>query len=117
VPELARLEPTARTAVDQLAHAGPAAATGIIPTLWIHLAEPPGLIEALARDLPAVLRSASFREAHGELTLLAAQPNPAERLAEPVRKCLQAFHQRIAEMVLIGVYLDTALSPHAEARP
>lgn len=116
VPVLAELPARVRSAIEQLAQAGPAAATGITPTLWIHLADPPGLIERLARALTPVLGDADFRKAHSALTLLGDQLPPPHTISAQVRDCLQAFHQRIAEMVLIGVYLDDILSPDGEIR-
>jgi hypothetical protein len=117
VPEFAALPAGARAAIDLLARVGPAGQTDIRPTLWIHLAAAPGVIEAVASHLPPVLGCASFRMAHAELTAIDPDGVAGEIATGPVLGILQAFHLRIAEMLLIGLYLEHTLSMPAENHP
>ncbi len=117
VPDFAGLPTGARAAIDLLAGAGPAGQTGIRPTLWIHLAAAPGVIEAVASHLPPVLGCASFRKAHAELTAINPDGVASEIATGLVLGIVQAFHLRIAEMLLIGLYLERILSMPAETRP
>jgi len=117
VPAFATMPAALRGAIDQLAGVGPAGHTGIRPTLWVHLAELPGIIEAAAAHLPAVLSSPSFQAAHAELTATDSRAIAGEFFTGPVLSLLQAFHLRIAEMLLIGLYLERKRLTSAEPCP
>jgi hypothetical protein len=64
-----------------------------------------------------VLGCASFRKAHAELTATDPDGVAGEIATGPVLGILQAFHLRIAEMLLIGLYLEHTLSMPAETHP
>jgi hypothetical protein len=93
-----------QAAIERLAEAGPGADTGIRPTLWVHLACLPDLLEAIAATIPAMLADERFRTAHARLTVPAVDA-AATGLSETAALALQRFNRRIGEMLLIGLYL------------
>lgn len=104
VPRFANLPPVLQAAIERLAEAGPGADTGIRPTLWVHLACLPDLLEAIAATIPAMLADERFRTAHARLTVPAVDA-AAKGLSETAALALQRFNRRIGEMLLIGLYL------------
>ncbi len=110
VPPLPRydaLDADLRDCIDRLAAAGPAAASGVRPSLWVHLAIWPALLQHIADSCTPVLACPAFHDAHRTLLanavrLLGLGPiGPAAEQA-PIDAAIGAFRQRIPEMVLIG---------------
>ena len=91
-PNYKDLRPEVRENIDILAAAGPAATTGIRPSLWVHLGLWPDVLDVITPRVAETLASASFAGAHA----LLLRDSPA---------LLELFRRRIAEMVLIGVAL------------
>jgi hypothetical protein len=112
IPRFSDLDDELRSAIDLLGAVGPAGQTGIRPTLWVHLAGDPSLVQA-AKLLPPVLSSALFREAHQGLTARPARRVEVNGLSDAAQTTLQSFSLRISEMLLIGLYM----APHAPHPP
>ncbi len=110
VPPLPRydsLDAQLRECVDRLGAAGPAAHSGVRPSLWVHLGLWPELLRQADEVLTPVLASPGFRDAHRALlartvTLLALEPLAEPLVAAPVDVAIARFRQRIPEMLLIG---------------
>jgi hypothetical protein len=116
VPRFADLPASSREAVERLAAAGPGAATGVRPTLWVHLACTPALLAAAAESLPAILADERFRDAHHQLTA-PADPAGGHGLTETAAAALARFNLRIGEMLLIGLHLDRSRLKFPETNP
>jgi hypothetical protein len=116
VPRHADLPPASRAAIERLAAAGPGADTGIRPTLWIHLACLPNLLEAIAAEIPDVLAVERFHAEHARLTALPAGGGTTG-LNETATLALQRFNRRIGEMLLIGLYLGRSCPDCLETDP
>ena len=109
LPELADLSETDRSAAERLAEAGPAAGCGVSPSLWRHLTVHHGLLPRLAPELSTVLGSTTFAAAHDQVRST-ARPDNRPRLPDrsvefdvaAVRRSLEAFAARIAELTLAG---------------
>ena len=109
LPEPADLSETDRSAAERLAEAGPAAGCGVSPSLWRHLTVHHGLLPRLAPALSTVLGSTTFAAAHDQVRS-AARPDNRPRLPDrsvefdvaAVRRSLEAFAARIAELALAG---------------
>lgn len=104
VPRFASLPAALQSAIERLAAAGPGADTGILPTLWVHLACLPDLLGAISATIPRTLADERFRSAHASLTARPAS-GAASGLSETAALTLQRFNRRIGEMLLIGLYL------------
>ena len=109
LPEPADLSETDRSAAERLAEAGPAAGCGVSPSLWRHLTVHHGLLPRLAPELSTVLGSTTFAAAHDQVRST-ARPDNRPRLPDrsvefdvaAVRRSLEAFAARIAELALAG---------------
>jgi hypothetical protein len=97
--------------ISALSEAGPAADSGIVPSLWRHLAVEPGLLQQLRTPLAGVLSSSGFTSAFDNI--LRQGSAQAERMVltlpesggfnrELATEGLQRFFRRIAEMTLSG---------------
>ncbi|MGE0750412.1 MAG: hypothetical protein AB7K64_07485 [Variibacter sp.] len=103
--------PDLKAIIARLATAGPAAASGVRPSLWVHLALWPDVLRAIAPRCIDVLASPTFRTAYddfcgrGAAILGLSVPAP---IADPpdaedaVDRAIRIFRMRIPEMVLIG---------------
>ena len=126
VPPYPRLEDVpqaAMAAVQRLSTAGPAAGSGVRPSLWVHLGLWPDLLHAVARQAVPLLRSDAFSGAWSGLragsgALLGLQPaSPgaaAQPSTNPLDNAIGRFQSRIAEMVLIGRAMSLA-QPSAQS--
>lgn len=100
-----------RSTIERLTRAGPAAQSGIAPSLWRHLTVQPGLVTKLAGPLEGMLRSAdirmAFEEFRGEARHRAAEL-PITRPSVPpfdvarTLDGLERFAARIAELTIAG---------------
>ena len=113
-PNYKDLRPEVRENIDILAAAGPAATTGIRPSLWVHLGLWPDVLDVITPRVAETLASASFAGAHALLlrdspALLELDVAPpaikAPPREAPIDRAIRRFRRRIAEMVLIGVAL------------
>ena len=123
VPPLLKLDemtPAVATLVQALGARHEAAATGIIPSLWLHLAHWPALLAALPGWLGPMLEAPVLREARLGAMALAVQEGDAVRarfaeVGEPPRRAemlaaLTTFTTLlIPDMCPIGVALDRTL--------
>lgn len=106
LPAFDELPERCRAAIVGLADAGPAASSGVRPSLWVHLGLWPDVLAALARDLPITLGSDAFRIAHGALLSYCGDaPHHPTELPAAAIVSLHRFRRRIAEMTLIGAML------------
>ncbi|SEC97926.1 hypothetical protein SAMN05444164_3283 [Bradyrhizobium erythrophlei] len=115
VPALRRyleLDARQRAQVDELSRVGPGAFSGVLPSLWLHLANWPDLLSEVAASCPPTLASTQFRAACDEVMERAAvilglaplrKAGPA-----PIDLSIGAFRQRLPEMLLIGRVLIKA---------
>lgn len=110
-PKLQDLSPQAISDIAELSHAGPAAGSGVRPSLWVHLGLWPDVLAELRPGVVDALRSAPFHEAWSEMLrkadeLLSLPPGElvetAGRTANPLDIAIRRFRLRIAEMLLIG---------------
>jgi hypothetical protein len=114
VPPLPRFETLAgeiQALIDRLADAGPAADSGVRPSLWVHLALWPELLERVAEMCIPVLASPAFHAAHARLLVQAAERLDLPQVVaggEPIDVAIGRFRRRIPEMLLIGRVLDRA---------
>ncbi|MCL4189055.1 MAG: hypothetical protein KJZ85_15755 [Rhodobacteraceae bacterium] len=109
LPDPAALCAADRAASERLEAAGPAATSGVVPSLWRHLVVQPGLVPALAQALVPVLAGPAFATAWARLRAAAAPPAalwippaPAALDREGLLAGAGAFAQRIAELALAG---------------
>ncbi len=109
IPARSGMTKTALAALTTLGAAGPAAASGVPPSLWRHLSVSEGLVEALAGPVAAILEAPDFQAGWSELrdmTLAEAAPHgppvPPDMDRAAVLDGLTRFHGRIVEMTLIG---------------
>ena len=107
LPQYDSLNAQLRECVDRLGAAGPAAHSGVRPSLWIHLGLWPELLRHVDKVLTPVLASPGFRDAHRALlartvTLLALEPLAEPLVAAPIDVAVARFRKRIPEMLLIG---------------
>lgn len=111
LPRFADLSEEDLAAILVISEAGPAADSGIVPSLWRHLAIEPGLIMRLRDPLAAMLAAPAFASAFDDLRgrglALAAStpltlppPVPFDRAAATVG--LSRFSRRIAELLVAG---------------
>ena len=110
-PAYGGLAPDLRAAIDRLAAAGPGGASGVRPSLWVHLAVWPEVLRAVADATVPILASPTFGAAYaaffdrGAALLGVAAPPPTEVASEgeaPIDRAIRLFRLRIAEMVLFG---------------
>lgn len=115
-----QLTPETHAHIATLSQVGPAAPSGVRPSLWVHLGPWPDTLAALTPATAATLASPAFRAAHAELlqatpALLGLDLPPPAITAPPQERpadqAIRRFRSRIAEMVLIGRLL--ALGPPA----
>jgi hypothetical protein len=111
MPRHETLAPELFATIDRLASAGPAAASGVRPSLWVHLALWPEEFAALAPSCAAILKASAFAQAYADFQgrgpgilgfdapLPTADAPPGE---EPIDRAIRLFRMRIAEMVLVG---------------
>ncbi len=110
-PRAEALDDRVQACIARLAGAGPAAASGVRPSLWVHLGLWPDLLTDVERRCHPVLASSAFAAAHAELLrgvpgllgvdVPAPSPDPLPGEA-PTDRAIRVFRRRIAEMVLIG---------------
>lgn len=119
LPAFAAMPATARAALDQIAAAGPAANSGVPPSLWRHLSVTPGLLEGLAGPVSEILATPDFRSGWNEIRRMSELGIVVRGPAAPTRlnltqaeSSLRQFHRRIAEMTLIGRILRAADRTH-----
>ena len=110
IPPLPRfdvLAPELRAQIDRLSAGVPAFASGLRPSLWVHLALWPALLRDVADACTPVLASPAFREAHRALldeamNLLGLAPAAPVARPGPLDETVDAFRQRILGQLLIG---------------
>ncbi len=111
LPRFSDLSQAELDAIAAIAEAGPAADSGIVPSLWRHLAVEPGLIERLRAPLAAALASPHFVAAFDDLRARAMTaaadipltlPPPARFDRAAATLGLARFSRRIAELTLAG---------------
>lgn len=97
--------------VEALAGAGPAADSGIVPSLWRHLAVEPGLLASLRGPLARILASPGFAAAFADLRRFGLSeaarmeirmPPPGTFDRTKALDGLERFSRRIAELTLAG---------------
>lgn len=116
VPSLLRysqLDDRQRAQIDELSGVGPGSSSGFRPSLWLHLANWPDLLNEVAASCPSVLASAGFRIASDDVlaqaaVLLGLAPLPIAPAHGSVDLAIGAFRQRLPEMLLIGRVLIKA---------
>jgi hypothetical protein len=113
LPRYETLSPQSRDLIDHLSAAGPASSSGVRPSLWVHLAIWPDLLDQVAEICIPVLESVSFQAAHARLReqaseLLDLPPIVACLDAAPLDIAIGRFRLRIPEMLLIGRVLHRA---------
>lgn len=106
LPRFADLPNSIQDVVQQLSSSGPAADTGIRPSLWVHLALWPQHLIALSGPVEAMIGSEQFRGAHRQLLAACgvaySEPSSSKAAEANARDSLQKFRRRIAEMLLVG---------------
>ncbi|MDX6463613.1 MAG: hypothetical protein QOH35_3813 [Acidobacteriaceae bacterium] len=118
VPALLRygeLDDRQRAQVDELSGVGPGSSSGVRPSLWLHLANWPDLLDEVAASCPSVLASAGFNAAcDGVLehatALLGLAPLRVAPVPASIDQAIGAFRQRLPEMLLMGRVLIRAAS-------
>jgi hypothetical protein len=116
VPALLRydeLDDRQRAQVDELSSVGPGSSSGVRPSLWLHLANWPDLLNEIAASCPPVLASPGFSAAcDGVLEYAAVLLGLASLRVAPVPASIDlaigAFRQRLPEMLLMGRVLIRA---------
>jgi hypothetical protein len=114
LPPLPRFDELAHAdlaVIADLSKAGPAADSGIAPSLWRHLAVEPGLLGRLRTPVAEVLASPAFSAAFDDLRARAAAIAAQTPLSVPSAPAfdraaatagLARFSRRIAELTLAG---------------
>lgn len=111
LPRFSDLAEEDLAAIAVVSEAGPAADSGIVPSLWRHIAIEPGLIRRLRDPLVAALVSPEFASAFDRLRsrglAQAAEtplvlPPPADFDRAAATEGLDRFLRRIAELCLAG---------------
>lgn len=112
LPRFSDLSAPDLDALRALSAAGPAADSGVAPSLWRHLALEPGLLGRLRDPVGAALAAPAFAAAYADLrargfaqaaraALVLPGPRPDfDRAAATL--ALSRFSRRIAEMTLVG---------------
>ncbi len=109
-PNFASLPQVSQSCIDRLSESGPAAASGVRPSLWVHLALWPDVLQQVTAACTLKLASEAFGAAHADLQGQAAGllglsgvgVGPAPAAPDPLDTAIQRFRQRIPEMLLIG---------------
>jgi hypothetical protein len=108
LPAHDQLQDHLRASIARLAEAGPAADSGIRPSLWVHLAIWPDFLADLTPALADMLASSAFRASHSALLLDVSVLNQAPAdLPDAAVISIRKFRRRIAEMTLVGATLET----------
>jgi hypothetical protein len=116
VPALLRysdLDDRTRVQVDELSSVGPGSSSGVRPSLWLHLANWPDLLNEVAASCPPILASAGFGTAcDGVLeyaaVLLGLAPLRVVPVPDSIDLAIGAFRKRLPEMLLMGRVLIRA---------